>query len=271
MVLFILLFIPAAESSAFSNGPVPDSALAFADFLFNEEQYEAAVREYRRYIYFHECVSLRPKVPGGDTGVSERSDSSHHAAARDRMIEALLKINNHHEAVREARRCPDREAQAFNLGRVFYDAGQRDSAVFYFGQVTDPARADRTRMYLGLTLAKAFEFEAARRYLALPAHPLGRRSPVAAGILAAVPGVGQAYAGRWGDGAYALLMILTGGAASYYYYKHDESLKFTLSLTATSIFYVANVYSAIVAAKNYNLRQNYSYLREIEEGYPEVR
>ena len=242
-----------------------DSLLAFADYLFSDRQYELAVREYRRYIYLHECVSLR------DTGVSERSDSRDHAWARDRMIQALLEIKKYREAAQEARRCPNHEVQAFSLGRVFHDSGQLDSAMFYFGQVTDTSLADETARYLGLTLAKSFEFEAAGRYLTLPAHPVKHRSPALAGILAIVPGAGQVYAGRWGDGAYALSMILTGSAASYYYYKHDESVKFTLSLAVTSVFYAANIYSAIVAAKNYNLYQNHSYLREIEDSHPEVR
>lgn len=222
-----------------------DSLFGFADHLFQQQQYEFAVLEYRRLIF-----------AGPPTGSQY---------ARGQIIQSLIHLQDYPGAAEEARKLVQPDARNFDLGRVFYFATASESCRFHLVQVADSTAYPDARIYLGLSYARDFDFVPAARFITLPAHPRPQRSPVVAGLLSLIPGLGQVYAGRWGDGAYAFSILGTGGVATYYYGHKDESLKFSLALVATSVFYAANIYSAIIAAKNYNLAQDLSYFKEIEE------
>ncbi len=92
-------------------------------------------------------------------------------------------------------------------------------------------------------------------------------SPVFAGILSTViPGAGQVYDKRPGDGVVAFLTISALGSASYLlwrYYEHKEiAIGFSL---ATAFFYAGNIYSAWSSAKKYNnlyYKKNIQYLKD---------
>jgi hypothetical protein len=239
-IMTIILFILSQTANQ-------DSLFGFADHLFREHQYQFAILEYRRLVF---------------AGHPAESDY-----ARGQIVQSLIHLQDYQDAVDEARKLARPDARNFDLGRVFYYAGASDSCRFHLSQVADTGAYPETRAYFGLSYARDFDFVPAARFLTLPARSRPQRRPVVAGLLSLVPGLGQVYAGRWGDGAYAFSILATGGAATYYYGHKEESLKFSLALVTTSVFYAANIYSAIVAAKNYNLYQNLSYFKEIEEDH----
>ncbi len=79
------------------------------------------------------------------------------------------------------------------------------------------------------------------------------RSPVLAAILSAIlPGAGQAYAGRYADGAISFISITGLATGAFLCFHHRErALGATLS-AAASLVYAGNVYGAYNAAAGYN-------------------
>lgn len=230
----------------FADGGNPtDSLLRFADYLFENHDYEQAVSEYRRYLF--------------------ATDTNGKSFVRERIVDGLTRIQKFNEAKREASRSDNKDEQRTFLGKIYYHSNQLDSSLYMLSQVRDTSFIREARKYLGLSLARSFRFTEAADYISFPARKVKHRSTFLAGALSIIPGLGQIYSGRWGDGAYAITIIGTGAAASLYYHRHDEDLKFSLVTAATSVFYIANIYSAAIAAKNYDLVQNYSYYKEIEE------
>ncbi len=241
IIIFIILTQTAPQ----------DSLLKFADYLYENKEYEQAIGEYRRYLFVVDSI---------DT-----------AYVRKRIIEGLIKIEKYGGALKEARRFSNIDLQRTYLGKIYYYTNQLDSCQYYLEQVEDTPCFSEAKKFLGLGLAKSFNFSKASNYLVLPERRLKKRSSVLAGFLSIIPGLGQIYAGRWGDGLYSLSLISIGGAASYYYYSKDEDIKFSIAAAVTSIFYIANIYGAVVAGHNYNFYQNYSYFTEIEATVLESR
>ena len=81
-----------------------------------------------------------------------------------------------------------------------------------------------------------------------------------------LPGLGQIYSGRLGDGLYSFLTISTTGLVSYYYWQKDNSkIKFSIFTFLTGLFWVGNIYGANIAARDYNQYQTRRYLNKIDE------
>ena len=85
-------------------------------------------------------------------------------------------------------------------------------------------------------------------------------------MLSIVPGLGQIYSKRIGDGIVALCMVAVSGYCTYYYYKKDNKFM-TITFSILDIFfYSGNLYGAYNSARKYNsLSQNYrvSELKDI--------
>ncbi|MCX8015519.1 MAG: hypothetical protein N2748_05815, partial [candidate division WOR-3 bacterium] len=81
---------------------------------------------------------------------------------------------------------------------------------------------------------------------------------------AIIPGLGQAYCSRWGDGIYSFITIISCGLIANYYYHYDESkIKFSIFSLLTAYFWLGNVYGANIAARDYNELQLKQYLNQI--------
>ncbi|MEO0108380.1 MAG: hypothetical protein ABIK62_04330, partial [candidate division WOR-3 bacterium] len=96
------------------------------------------------------------------------------------------------------------------------------------------------------------------------------RIPILGSALSAlVPGLGQVYAGRVGDGLYSLLVVGTSAGLAYYYWKgHQEQdptyIKFVLATSLGTLFHLGNVYGASIAARDYNRHIRSEYAANIE-------
>lgn len=87
----------------------------------------------------------------------------------------------------------------------------------------------------------------------LPIDETGRKSPLRAGLLAAVlPGAGHAYVGRWSDAATSLVLNAVFGFASYEAFHRRLYLVGGLAGFAGLTWYAGNVYGAVSHAHKYN-------------------
>lgn len=221
----------------------PSKVGAFADHLYTQEDYSAALNEYRRYIFLVDSV---------DPGVL------------DRIIDCLVRLERYGEAISETERIADTNKRNYARGLVHFMEGAMDSSRAYLEAVDVPYRADARRI-IGLTYAYEYRFADASCYIAIPEHAPVHKQPALGGLCAIFPGGGHMYAGRWGDGLYSLLIIGTGALLSYYYHEREENVKFGFTLGATLLFYAGNIYGGINAVRNYNRSSSEEYLRQILE------
>jgi len=80
------------------------------------------------------------------------------------------------------------------------------------------------------------------------------RSPLLAGILSIVPGLGQFYVGRWVEGLSALFVNGVLGYATYALYRKGEIPLSVFLAGITLTWYGGNIYSAVDLARKYNER-----------------
>ncbi len=98
--------------------------------------------------------------------------------------------------------------------------------------------------------------------------PLDSRSPwLSAGFSTVLPGLGQAYCGRWGDAwqSFSLVATFAGAAAYYAFFSKDTSSANTTKIIVTAsiggLFWLGNIYGAANAALDYN---DYQQLKQKE-------
>ena len=85
------------------------------------------------------------------------------------------------------------------------------------------------------------------------------KSPILAGGLSVVPGLGKMYAGRMKDGAFAFGFVLILGYLTYESLtKHAYASGVVWSVVFGS-FYLGNIYGGIDAAKNFNLKYRHCF------------
>lgn len=236
-LLVILLF--AQTIDMFSE----ENILAFADHLYIQEDYAAALNEYQRYQFLAD--SIRSDVP-------------------DRIIDCLINLERYDDALAECHNIKDDIKREFTKGKVFFVAQQYDSSRTHLMDIGKLYGKEANKI-IGLSYAFEFRFQEAEKYLSLPPDKPTYKKPTLGALCALFPGGGHWYCGRTGDGMFSFLVIGTCGLLSYYYYHEEEDIKFNICLGATILFYGANIYGGINAVRNYNYYQDEKYLQRILE------
>ncbi len=221
-----------------------DDILRFADNLYMQGDFGAALQEYRRYQFLTDSV---------------REDIS------ERVITCLVELRRFDEATAESSQLQNVSKRNFLNGQIYYLAGKYDSSRLFLSTVGVPYKED-ARKIIGLGYAREYRFQEAGQYIELPATRLHYKKPFIGALCAVFPGGGHLYCGRKGDALFSFLVISTMGLLSYYYHDQDEDIKFSIALGATILFYAGNIYGGINAVQNYNYHQNEDYLRKIKMG-----
>jgi hypothetical protein len=231
-IIFLLCQTPMFE---------PDNILKFAEHLYAQEDYAAALQEYRRYMF------------AADTTYDY---------VREKIIDCLIQLDRHQEAIKESANIMDVNERNYTKGMIFFLASDLDSSRNYLHKVEIPYETDARRM-IGLCYAREFKFHEAETYIGLPAEKPAYKKIAAGALLSLFPGGGHFYAGRYGDGIYSFIIVGTAALLSYYYHDRDEKIKFAFSLGAAVLFYGGNIYGGINAVRNYNYYENERYLEQI--------
>jgi len=220
----------------------PENILKFADYLYCQKDYNAAVNEYRRYLFLTDSVP--EDIP-------------------EKIIDCLVKLKRFAEAINESARLKDITKRDYTKGFVYFLAERYDSSRNYLSRVGIPYKESVKRL-IGLGYSYEFRFAEAGKYIDLPRPPPSYKKPALGGLFSIFPGGGHFYCGRIGDGLFSFLVVSASAFLSYYYYDRDEDIKFGISLGAAILFYAGNIYGGINAVRNYNYYENEKYLREIE-------
>jgi hypothetical protein len=235
MIIAILFLF--AQSELFE----PQNVLKFADHLFAQQDYMAALSEYRRYLFL------------GDSAVEY---------IHERIVECLTQLRRYNEAVIESANIKDTNRRNYTKGLIYFVAGSVDSSRTYLQQVDVPYEKDARRM-IGLGYAYEFEFDEASDYITLPKNKPSYKKPALGALFSLFPGGGHLYAGRLGDGLYSFLIVSTAALLTYYYYDRDEDVKFGFALGAAILLYGGNIYGGVNAVRNYNYYENEKCLQQI--------
>jgi tetratricopeptide (TPR) repeat protein len=219
----------------------PENVGKFADHLYKQEDYAAALNEYRRYLFL--------------------SDSANEKT-RDRIIDCLIRLGRNEEAIGESERITDANKRNFTKGLVYFSAGDFDSSRAYLQSVGVPYITD-ARQLIGLGYAYNHDFDMAAEYIELPANTPSHKVPALGALFSVIPGGGHIYAERFGDGIYSFLVVGTAALLSYYYYDRDEDIKFGFTLAAAILLYAGNIYGGINAVRNFNEHTDEAFLRRI--------
>ena len=252
-----------SDVSPFSALP----GLDFADYLYSSGEYAQAGGEYLRVRF----LSSQPELSGYAGLMAGESYLRAGDFAQARRAFGDLSA----PAVGDFRQ--------YGIARTDFAAADYVGTRTALGSITSPFLARQARALDGWTFFRQHRFaEGASRmnaigsddpsqYLtAMDGHDILRRSRFASTLLSAfVPGAGQLYSGRAGDGAYSFLTVASTGLVTWWFAsdlgKRDPTyVKVSIFGVITALFYAGNVYGANTAARDYNLLQERRYVQRAD-------
>ena len=263
---------------------------SFADVLHDEGDYFRAITEYRRAIH-------------------EADDEETKQVLWFRIGQCYLAAQRYTEAMNVFGRLAQQEIESplclrsrYQMGLTYLNAGTTGLARKEFLALLElppdnvAVGGDRLTLALAATWFQERNWEKAAASLdgfeqnhkasplletatfvraqSLAAEDVPRKSPFLAGLLSAViPGLGQFYEGRWGDGVQALLITGVFGAATvaslYVEYHNNYSDYVVPSLIGSGfvVFYGANIYGAVNGARMSNTMAIHRHVADVRVRY----
>lgn len=270
-VTLLLVFLPIAYSQEFNKSELLD----FADSLFREEDYLSAVHEYRRYLFlfpteddsdfvqfrlaacYQNAGRLASAIQAYQLLIDTYPNSALMQRARSNIAQCQLLDGKKEVAIRSL--------QQFLSEYPKSDLAPRAQFMIATVQMEDKdwEKASKTWEQISVKYPNTRFAEASDRLTRMvrSSKLMPKRSPTFSGLLSAViPGLGQAYSGRFLDGLQSLTVVGTIGAGTAYYINQEQSeVAIPVGLLGL-FFYAGNVYGGVQAAKTFNNRQEDKFL-----------
>ncbi len=242
----------------------PISVKNFADYLYNSQNFARAAAEYNRLYYL----------------TTDRQVKNY---AQLMIGESYLANNEFENALASFSKFNDSNLINYNYygkARTNFKNGKYPQTRKILFQMNEPNLTNQANILLGWSYFKEYNFvtgvscfefysndSVLSRLTNFDGKNLTQRNRLVSTLLSTViPGIGQIYSGRFGDGLYSFLTIVTTATVSYYYWKKDENkIKFSIFTFITGLFWTGNIYGANIAARDYNLFQKEKYLAKIDE------
>ena len=240
----------------------------YAVHLFNNKEYIAAVREYKRLILLKPCEDSFKLKAMQSYRLGGHPDSASSFAKNYPLCKGTLRESGIEEY------CKDQI--------LLKNYKQVDSALYLYGINHVP----------GITLNK-FKFYANSLYknrindselirlkpfisensfnewarLEEKQKQLKYKSPALAMSLSVIPGLGKVYAGDWKDGVVSALIVGSMGYESYvgFHARGTRSVFGWIFAGLTVGFYGGNIYGSYKSAQRYNLRMDNEIHDEVEK------
>jgi tetratricopeptide (TPR) repeat protein len=271
LFLAALFFIGAPPASGSAVKPDSDLQLGFAEHLFSEGDYPAAVAEYRRFLFLFpedertESVMFRI----GDAYIQSRRPAEAIDAynslidrvgltdlgvrAHFRIAESYLFLSDPAAAIAVLDRLilltdtPSVLDEAwYRIGWLHLETGSWEDARQAFGMIR-PENIGRFRLETLYT-----ELAAERE--------IPRKSPVAAGLLGVIPGGGYVYTERYRDAVFAFLLNGALILASIEAFDNESPVLGSILAFAGAGFYAGSIYGSISSAHKHNEAQRRAFI-----------
>lgn len=256
----------ATPASSSEKGLLQPTEYAFGMQLFREGDFYRAISSFKRHAFFTPTASAdscRYMI-----SLCEFEAGRYGEAQTD--FARLTELAGHRRL---------REASAFYEGCCWLNLGQYDAAVAHFEacEFTEPSVQERADFVRGWAELQTGDWLRARS--SLQAHverfplgetrllaeriatdlaadpPFGQKSERLGLLLAAIPGGGQCYAGRWGDGIYSILLVGASALMAVRGARDDSDAILSFGSVLTATLYLGSAYGGFSAVRNHNLER----------------
>jgi putative component of membrane protein insertase Oxa1/YidC/SpoIIIJ protein YidD len=253
------------DAAAERPSPEPSPAsLAFADHLYATEDFARAATEYLRVRLASSAVTRTT-----DYATLMAGESFLKSGEFERARLAFAQVN----------RGPNSGLALYGDARAWFAESGYDNARSALDRIEDRGLTTRRTALQGWSYLRQYRFQDAAALFAqdqaladLAVMDPGRissRSRTLGTIMSAiVPGSGQVYSGRTGDGIYSFMTVAATGLVFYWFAANPEKdrthVKTSLFGALTVLFHTGNVYGANIAARDYNRLQRRHYIERAE-------
>jgi len=273
MICFVILFwVLASEVSADSiDYNNPQNIRKFADYLYSQGDYLPAIGEYQRYLF------TKPK---DDNQVWYRIGLSYRATGQiDKALNTFNWILKKQPSSQLA------NTVYYQVAFSYFLTNKYEKAIEFLTKTNEP----KSRQLIGINLlmlkrwdsaldlfnqlelenlpTDVRESNAVYQRLAVNGKHLPRKSPILAGCLSTViPGTGKIYNGRAADEFYLLITIGLSSWLAYdgFHQNGVSSVKgWTFGIVA-SVFYLGNIYGAVIASQIHNQQVELAFLDQLK-------
>jgi tetratricopeptide (TPR) repeat protein len=254
----------------------PDRQYRFAMDYFNQNQYDKAIAEFERFVFFfpdHKMVNHAKYHMGLSNSHSGRfkeaiepfsdivetsTDQDLIAKAHFRLSEIFVRLEDHQTAVKVlnhlAETSNDRviiDETHYRAGWIYLQLNDMETARSHF-QMISPQNQDLFRMQ---TMNEELSGE----------KLFPRKNPRLAGFLSILPGAGFAYCGRYQDALVAFLLNTGLIFAAYESFdNNNEALGGVIAFVGAG-FYLGNIYGAVSSAHKYNRTSHQRFLEDLRK------
>ncbi len=278
----VLLFLFCAGISAAQEGSgqyiTATQQMELADQFFREGDYEGAIREYKRFLFFY------PRNNRTEEALLKTARSYFRGQKWEEALSACDHLVSRNPA-------PLVKAEAFRMrGDIMAVKRQYAEARISFGKALEAApntrAADEAQFQIARTYLReekwkeaADEFRKIDKTSELSPRSdflvqgldriaeVPQKSPAVAGVLSAVlPGAGQAYCGEYGRAAISFLLngvFIWGIVESF---RNDNNVVGGILTLFEVGLYSANVLNAVNSAEKYNRKNTQEYINGLERG-----
>ncbi len=255
-----------------------ENVLAFADNLFDNEDYYRAIGEYQRFVFISKAARNKSTQKAMFRIGLCYQKSRQWTAATKYFKELQTQLPEQIEPIR------------FEIARTCYLMGEFQQAIPIFQSLTGTTLADYSQYMLGSCYLKQMDWtgaEDAFRHVNLDSSVyasaqemiefaqngcnLPHKPPFAAGIMSMLfPGAGQMYLHRFGDGTFSMLLTLGTAWLGHHYFQQGDKTAGNILSGLGYVFYAGNAYGAAASAKLINASSLANYLEQIKEREPTI-
>jgi putative component of membrane protein insertase Oxa1/YidC/SpoIIIJ protein YidD len=257
---------PVSESLGIKRTPAAPS-LGFADYLYGSGEYPQAAAEY-----------LRVRFTAASPGLSGYAGLM---AGESYLRAGDLALARH--AFGDLSDPVVRDFRQYGIARTDFAAADYAGTRSVLDSITSTVLARPARALAGWSYFRQRRFgegasalgvigtdDPSQRLSLMDGRDIHRRSRLASTLLSAImPGAGQVYSGRAGDGAYSFLTVAGTGLVTWWFAADPATrdrtrIKVSIFGIITAVFYAGSVYGANVAARDYNLLQEHRYVQRAD-------
>lgn len=279
LCIFYCIFLMSGSVSADSlevNYFTPTNLHRFADYLFDEADYNRAVGEFQRYLFSFDSIPSNADSIFYKIGLCYRANGHY-----KRSIDYFNKIIGNHP-------------QSYLLDKAYYQVGLsyffmdrfKESNIFLNSCFSGVKQRDikvNVEQLIAINYIQQKEWNETIDFLseqkstdsisihlanfAKEGQLLPRKSELLAGLFSTVaPGAGKFYCNRPIDGLHSFISVGFTGWQAYEGFHKDgiHSVKGWIFGVLGGIFYLGNIYGSVVVAQIYNEQQEEDFLNKVK-------
>lgn len=268
--LYILLFILIKSVSLFSQDLLDyQNSLKYAEYLYKTSQFRLAANEFERVVFLNAADTVAKlklvrsyrflgdystAIKKMDEFYSWKVENIQKLFIREYIMDLILneKTNQASVLVKSNRFMVESEKKDFLLGLTIINGNWSNRR-----RISSESGSLLNEGYRNKRLNSLVIRQESVRY----------KSLVFAGSLSSViPGSGKMYCNSWGDGFYSLILISGAALFTARSYSHNGfNTGTTIMGSLTALFYSANIYGSVKAARITNEKINASLAKEAKE------